>query len=339
MKALLLLFVFLFVSSAWAQSQEIKKPIPPITSETEGADKSENNAKAKQSESINLPSSVDIKIGRKLEIYSDKRDGEANAESTKWTDPISIFTGLLVVVTAILAVFTYLLWNSAIEASGRQAIEMKDSLRIAGIASDAAKKSADASLVALRPWLSCEVQIADSLTYTTEGDALFAFRFIVKNVGHSPAMNISFLPHLTLLSPKHELSLIYLQRMAEIYRSMPPKMTTMIIPGGTTGISEPGLLLFPGEHFTFNYRIPLKRSEIEKACEDIKPQMHFFPELCGLITYTYPLATVRADTGFILRVEKALADGRRGDVLKLDEPVLLENMRLSDHGLWGGFAT
>jgi len=222
----------------------------------------------------------------------------------------------------------------------RQTVEeMKIATKATEKSADAAKNSADASLIALRPWLSCEVQIADSLTYTPEGDASFAFKFIVKNVGHSPAMNISFLPHLTLLSPKHELSLIYLQRMADIYRSMPPKMTTMIIPGGSTGISEPGLLLFPGEHFTFNYTIPLKRSEIEKACEDIKPQTHFFPELCGLITYTYPLATVRADTGFILRVEKALADGRRGDVLKLDEPVLLENMRLSDHGLWGGFAT
>lgn len=265
------------------------------------------------------------------------------ATEDKWLANATIW---LAAITTLLAIFTGLLWwatyklvREAKVTAIRQAEEMKDSLRIAGIASDAAKKSADASLVALRPWISCEAQIADSLTYTTEGDALFAFRFIVKNVGHSPAMNISFLPHLTLLSPKHELSLIHLQRMAEIYRSMPPKMTTMMNPGGTTGISEPGLLLFPGEHFTFNYRIPLKRSEIEKACEDIKPEMHFFPELCGFITYTYPLATVRADTGFVLRIEKALADGRRGDVLKLDEPVLLENMRLSDHGLWGGFAT
>ena len=80
-------------------------------------------------------------------------------------------------------------------------------------------------------------------------------------------------------------------------------------------------------------------AEIEKACKDIKPNMHFWPELFGLVTYTHPLATVRADTGFVCGIEKALADGRRGDVLKLDEPLLSENLRLSDHSLWSGFAT
>jgi hypothetical protein len=146
MKILIVLCTLLYVSLTWAQSQEITNPAPPITSEAKGADKSENKTKAKQPESANLPSSIDVKTGEKLEIYFDERKGEANAESTKWTDPLSIFTGLLVGVTAVLAVFTYLLWNSATKASDRQAMEMKDSLRIAQESTDAAKQSANASM-------------------------------------------------------------------------------------------------------------------------------------------------------------------------------------------------
>ncbi len=231
--------------------------------------------------------------------------------------------------TLVIAFFTWRLWWS----TDKLWAETKAAGITATIAANAAKKSADASLVALRPWLSCKVEIAEPLTYTTAGDALFAFRFIVKNVGRSPAMGVRLSPDLTLFSPKHEHSIINLQRMAEHNRGMPAGGSTMIIPGGISIVgSELGLLLFPDETYTFNYRIPLKRSEIEKSCEDISTK-HFWPELRGLVTYTYPLATVRADTGFVYRIEKL------GGVLELGEPVPLENMSLSDHSLWSGFAT
>src|SRR5207249_3772832 len=167
---------------------------------------------------------------------------------------------------------TVALGKEAQKTGDRQAGEMQDSLKISRDAADAAQISADASLVRLRPWVSCHVEIAGPLEYTSEGDALFELRFIVKNVGQAPAMGVRLSPFLTLFSPKHEHSIINLQRMAEHNRGMPAGGATMIIPGGTPIVgSELGLLLFPDETCTFNYRIPIKRSEIEKSCEDIKP--------------------------------------------------------------------
>jgi hypothetical protein len=235
---------------------------------------------------------------------------------------IALFTVILANATIGLRESTKKLW----EAGERQ-------IAVAEKSAEAAKKSADASLVGLRPWVSCHVEIAGPLKYTSEGDAFFEFRFTIKNVGHTPAMGIRFSPHITLLSPKHEPSILRLNRMANHHRAMPVGVAGVLIPGGMPlGDAELGLVLFPDETYTFNYKIPVKRSEIEKACEDM-PTKHFFPEVFGLVTYTYPLAKVRADTGLVCHIEKP------GSAFELGEPVPLENMRLSDHALWSGFAT
>jgi hypothetical protein len=238
--------------------------------------------------------------------------------------------------TIVIALFTWQLWRS----TERLWAETQAAGVTATIAADAAKKSADASLVALRPWLSCNVEIAGPLIFTSAGDAQFDFRIIVKNAGHSPAMGVRLVQGLNLMSTKHEHSILMLLRIADHNRAMPPVGASILVPGGIPlGAAELGKVLFPEETYTFNVRIPIRRDEIEKACEDIKPDMNFWPELWGLVTYTYSLAAVRADTGFVCSIEKSLADGRRGGVLKLDEPGLVDHLRLSDHSLWSGFAT
>lgn len=205
-----------------------------------------------------------------------------------------------------MAVFAWQLWRS----TDKLWAETKAAGVTATIAANAAKKSADASLIALRPWLSCNVDIAGPLTYTAAGDAQFDFRIIVKNVGHSPAMGVNLTPYITLFSPKHEPSILNLQRMAGHNRAMPVGGAGVLVPGGIPlGSAELGLVLFPEETYTFNYRLPIRRNEIEKACEDIKPNMHFWPELCGLVTYTYPLATEKGRHW--LRVSHRKGVGRR----------------------------
>jgi hypothetical protein len=251
---------------------------------------------------------------------------EALARYTFW---LTFFTGVLAFATVGLGVATiglYLAGEKQI-AVGRQS-------------ADAAKKSADASLVALRPWISCKVEIAGPLTYTTTGDAQFEVRFIVRNVGHSPAFGVRLTPFLNLLSTKHEQSILILQRMAQHNRDLGIDATVLMIPGGIPmGGAELGLILFPRETHRFNYRIPIRRGEIEKSFEDIRPNRHFFPEVFGLVAYTYPLADVRADTGFICSLENRSPDSKSGLAFELDEPVRHEYMRVADHSLWGGFAT
>jgi hypothetical protein len=180
-----LFLICLFVSATWAQSSEIKKPVPPITSEAVGADKSKSDAGNKKFNPDNLPPSIDVKIGGKLEIYSEECKGEADTESNKWTDPISIFTGMLVVVTGILAVFTYLLWDSTAEASARQAKEMKEPLvvsnRSAKIAEDGVALARLEFFATHRPRLA--IRRVEFLV--ASGNVPLGIRYSVHNAGDS----------------------------------------------------------------------------------------------------------------------------------------------------------
>ena len=217
----------------------------------------------------------------------------------------------------------------------RQEIVLKESILVATNTADAAKKSADASLLSLRPWLTCHVEIADGLTYTEEGDARFKFVFEIKNVGHSPAMAIRFNPFLTLLSPKHEPAIIRLQRMAELNRGLLPRTPIVLFPGNVTiEGADLGLVLFPGETHTVKYALRIKRDEIVESCEDTKPSMNFWPILGGLVEYSHPLASVRADTAFVNEVKFS-------DELffKLDEAISMEKLGIARSDLGEGFAT
>jgi len=88
--------------------------------------------------------------------------------------------------TVILALSTIGLWlatNRLWEAGEKQ-------IRVAAAAAEAAKKSADASLMALRPWVSCEATIISDLTHRTNGDPCITIRFTLESKGHSPAMGV-----------------------------------------------------------------------------------------------------------------------------------------------------
>ena len=243
---------------------------------------------------------------------------------------------IVAVFTVVLALSTIGLWL----ATNRLWKAGEEQIAVAAKTAEAAKKSADAALVALRPWISCKVEIGGSLTYTPEGHAEFVFRFILENVGHSPAFGIRLAPSLNLLSPRHEHSILKLQRMADHNRAMPVKTVGVLIPGGAPiGGAELGLILFPKDTQTFNYTITINREEIDTSCEDSKPNTYFFPEVFGLVTYTYPLADVRADTGFKCSIKNVSPESRSGTAFELFEPISLEYLRIADHSLWGGFAT
>jgi len=222
---------------------------------------------------------------------------------------------LLVIFNGLLAAFTWRLW-----------ISTNRLFRVTNIAAEAAKKSADASLLALRPWVSCEVSIISDLTYRSNGDPCIAIRFILKNNGHSPAMGVRLTQWFHLLSPVHTLSIHVQQRIADLLKGLPAQ--------------ERGLLLFPGQTHVSDIELPISRVEIEKSIEDIKPKKHFFPELIGLVSYTYPLATHNPQTGFIFYLRKIVPDETYGFAFDLDEPIVpAGNITLRAHGLWSEYAT
>ena len=209
---------------------------------------------------------------------------------------------------------------------------MRESLDIANKSANAAQKSADSLLPSLRPWLSCRAEIAGSLAYNSGGNALFELKFTIKNRGHAPASNVRLASSVALVSPQHGHSIGRLQEAANLNRGLPIGFA-LALPGGVPINSEVGRMLFPNETRIEHHRSHVKRSEIEKACEDIEPNMNFWRELCALVTYAYPLATVRADTGFVYRIE------RQDGVFELDEAVPMEEMRINDEVSWGGVAT
>ncbi len=237
---------------------------------------------------------------------------------------------VIAVATLVVAFFTFTLWR----ATAKLWVAGENQLAIARTVADAAKKSADASLLSLRPWLTCKTEIAGPLTYNEDGDARFQFVFEIKNVGHTPATAIQFTPFLTLRSPKHELAIITLQRMAQLNRGLLPRIPIVITPGNVTiEGADLGLVLFPGEVHSIKYTIPIKKAELLKACEDTKPPI-FWPVLGGLITYSYALASIRADTAFAYTVEHG-----DGPVFKLDETIPAEKLDLSRSIFGEGFAT
>lgn len=245
--------------------------------------------------------------------FLEQHDGAITAMATVF---IAFFT-------IALAISTTKLWKES-KAAGDTAT----------IAANAAKESAHASVVALRPWLSCKAELAEPLTYV-DGDAVFMFNFVVKNYGQSPAMSISFSPNLTLSSTQNPPPIHSLMKHAVLNRDMPVDAMTLTLSstgGANIGSDQQGLVLFPNETHIFRYKIPIKRSEIEKSCKDIKPNLHFFPEVSGIVTYTYPLAKIRADTGFVNSIEVI------GGAFELDNPVSLDEIRIDDRSMWG-FAT
>lgn len=112
MKALTLFLLLVLVGSAWAQSQEIKKPIPPTTNETKGASKTKDNTKGKQTITVEFPPAINITMGSKLEVKTENEDTTRNDKGThlaEWF--VALFTGLLVFVTGWLVYYTKNLWG------------------------------------------------------------------------------------------------------------------------------------------------------------------------------------------------------------------------------------
>jgi hypothetical protein len=249
-------------------------------------------------------------------------------------EAVGFFTFLLVVVAGLQLVLFF--WQLSLIHQSLD--DTKIAAEAAKTSADAAKKTADATLISLRPWLSCEIIITGPLTYTSGGDAKFTFQFLIKNSGHTPASSVRFHPFLNLMSPKHDPSILLLQRLAQHNRNMAPSVT-MISEGKPLGKADLGLVLFPEETHKLNYTIPINRKDVERACEDIRPSMHYMPEVWGIITYTYPLANVRADTGFVCHVENVSPTSETGYAFEWDKPVPSEHIRLTDHSMWGGFAT
>lgn len=98
-----LIALYLFCTSVYAGS------IPPITSQAKASNERQADASNQNNQSITFPSTSNLNISGKLEVHSDETKNCCNQESSKWLDPITWFTLLLVIVGAGQA---YFLWRA-----------------------------------------------------------------------------------------------------------------------------------------------------------------------------------------------------------------------------------
>jgi hypothetical protein len=258
-----------------------------------------------------------LKTAEEFAQEAEDREEKRSADRwlVRWTAVLSLATMGLMLLTGILGYFAF-----------KQSRDMRASIAAAHQAAEAANKSADASLLALRSWVSCEVQIISDLTYRPNGDPCITIQFTLENKGHSPAMGVRLHPWFHLLSPVHSHSIHAQQRIGDLLRELPDQ--------------DRGLLLFPGKTHIFDVELPISRIEIDKSIEDIKPKKTFFPELIVLVSYTYPLASHNPQTGHVYYLSKVVRDENYGFAFDLDEPfVKAENIALREHALWSEYAT
>ncbi|MGA9667401.1 MAG: hypothetical protein WBQ69_13280 [Gallionella sp.] len=148
---------------------------------------------------INFPSTLNTSISGNLNIKTETL--QTNEHEQWYNHPdfwIASFTGMLVFVTAILARYTWKLWDDAHKASARQAREMNDSIaqsiRSASAMEDVAKATKNnAALMQeifhkqIRAYIAVDIGVPTC----QDGELRFATAPIMTNTGFTPARNVS----------------------------------------------------------------------------------------------------------------------------------------------------
>ena len=265
----------------------------------------------------------------KTEAEGDAAEREAKSHIDKslvrYTFWLAFTSALLFVAAAIQA--GLFVWQLRLIGRGERTSET---------VAKAAKSSADASLLSLRPWMSCEVQIGGPLEFKEDGNAKLPLIFVMKNVGKTPAMSVRLeFPTINLVEPGVETSLSRLQRTAGHSRGLPVKDGAIALPGNMAIANPSGTLLFPDGVSIEQIILPINVAEIAKSRQERNDgDVHFWAEVVVLVTYVYNLAPIRADTGFIYELKTT-----DGVPLKFGDDVPIGNLTLEPHPLWGGFAT
>ena len=303
---------------------------------------------AKASEARPFASAAKVSLAPPQASAAEKSPEHSNPSSHKSWNEIwleKLRDDPIVAFTLVLAISTVLLWidtRGLRRLAQRQAADTTKALGIATVAAEAAKKSADASLATLRPWLSCKVKIMEPMTFNETGDPIFRFRFSVRNVGDTPAMSVNVTQELRLFAPGVQHSVHRLQTLAALMQGLgvqkPNKDRTFSDVEKMTAqgqiVNPVGHVLFPGEVLRQYLQMPISKAWILECSKNMKTEVHFWPELIVLVSYVYNMAETHAITGLVFNLSKA-----RLMPFKLGEPVPVDDMEIALHHMWGGFAT
>jgi hypothetical protein len=168
-------FVIALLIISVAHSQTANKSVPPIAGKTEASDKKGSESEGKKEISVSLPSSLNVTVGGKVDVVSDQKNPAANAEPSKFTDPIVWLTFVLAVAHVHLWLTTKSIANEAKAASG--------------IAKTSVELSRLALVVSQRAWMVAK-KLKVERGSDENGNVKWEFIVIWQNAGNTPALNV-----------------------------------------------------------------------------------------------------------------------------------------------------
>ena len=198
-------------------------------------------------------------------------------------DAISIFTFWLVVATILLGIIAYV----QIDFLRRAEIISAQSAKAAKDSSDTAK---NALVAANRPWVKAEIQVGGPLLYNVNG-ANFIIRYVLKNIGHSPATNI-------FVNPRVIAPAIGVDSLFDLRGEL---MKTIVAQKAQAG-NPFGFALFPDEIAVQNVTVSIPQDELKRITQKVE---FIMPTILGTISYRMGFDTDVHQTGFLFEVRRS----------------------------------
>jgi hypothetical protein len=233
--------------------------------------------------------------------YSTSAEKQRGADSTTNQESpeaaIARYNWWLMIFTGILAVATIGLGSATV---GLYLIGEKQ-IEIANKSTEVAEK---AFIAANRPWVKIDIQVGGPIAYNVNG-ANFTLRYIMKNIGHSPATNVwpnpkVIAPILDPDAPENFSPRAELQNLISEMKKRPP--------------SPFGYALFPDDVIAQDITVIMSQDEIKRATKLLNA---IYPTIVGVVDYRMGFDEKSHQTGFIVEI-------RRSDIPR---PSTIENNR------------
>ncbi len=187
--------------------------------------------------------------------------------------------------------------------------EMRKATDAANISANAAKKSGDVAeetLIALqRPWLSVHMEIVSDfkISKVANQQDTITIRFIVKNVGNSPALGIDIQPRIYILGPW--VNILSEERQICDLGSGPKILKKPLL----------GYALFPNDHFIQDISLGISHKDIEqfrmkiteftRSINSPPPNKNYiYLALVGCVRYRFGFDGSLHKTGFIEEINR-----------------------------------
>lgn len=245
--------------------------------------------KAIQAEHTAAVTAALASINKQIENHNERQ--ERAERSKKWLD---ILTIVLVFATA---AFTGLSWwvfygqLGEMKATGEQTNKIIDANIVLA---ETAKKSVEigekALVAANRPWIKIDLQVAGPIKYDATG-ANITLRYGLRNIGHSPATNVSI--ELNVFAPAIGIDKILdsraeLQKIVAALKARPP--------------GPFGLALFPDETVAQEITVTIGTDELKRITQKVE---FVTPYIIGAVDYRFGIDEKSHQTGFIIEVHRS----------------------------------